>query len=73
MFHVKHMEMEGGGGHSEEGGSQVFVPLFHVKHVHRSIPIRAIIDATIDLRDEASIGLSRHCKHGTSPITREPA
>lgn len=32
MFHVKHMEMEGGGGHSEEGGSQVFVPLFHVKH-----------------------------------------
>lgn len=32
MFHVKHMEMEGGGGHGEEGGSQVFVPLFHVKH-----------------------------------------
>lgn len=32
MFHVKHMEMEGGGGHSEEGGSQVFVPLFHVKY-----------------------------------------
>ena len=59
---------------SENSGTEIGMPaLFHVKHVHRSIPIRAIIDATIDLRDEASIGLSRHCKHGTSPITREPA
>lgn len=47
---------------SENSGTEIGMPtLFHVKHVHRSIPIHAIIDATIDLHDEASIGLSRHC------------
>ncbi len=47
---------------SENSGIAIELPkLFHVKHGHRSIPIRAIIDATIDLHDEASIGLSRHC------------
>lgn len=47
---------------SENSGIAIELPkLFHVKHIHRSIPIRAIIDATIDLRDEASTGLSRRC------------